>query len=345
MKKIGIIATLGPASRNFKVLKKMQQAGVDVVRLNFSHGSFQTHAQAVALIKRINRETGGRIKILQDLEGYRIRIGRLKKKHFTVKKNACFYLVKGKKQIGAKEIPFDYQGDLSLIKEEQLVYIDDGRIELKVEKVREDRLKVRVLRGEVISERKGVNLPGASLEFDIWGEKDRKALEFGLNLGVDFVAQSFVRDASDILKIKEMLAETKHSPQVIAKIENRPAVANIDEIIDVADMIMIARGDMGVCLPVFMVPIIQKEIIAKCLRRKRPVIVATQMLESMRQNPLPLRAEVSDVANAILDGADFLMLSAETAIGKYPVETVEMMKKIIDFTQNSPYYKHYSQGR
>ncbi len=336
---------MGPASRNFKILKKMQQAGVSTVRLNFSHGSFQTHAQAAALIKKINKTTQRKIKILQDLEGYRIRIGRLKRKHFAIKKDSYFYLVKGKKQKNSKEIPFDYQGDLSLIKEGQLVYIDDGRIELRVEKVKGERLKVRVLRGEVIAERKGVNFPGASLEFDTWGEKDRKALEFGLSLDIDFVAQSFVRDAADILKIKDILAKTKHSPQVVAKIENRSAVANIDEIIDAADMIMIARGDMGVCLPVFMVPIIQKEIIAKCLRKKRPVIVATQMLESMRQNPLPLRAEVSDVANAILDGADLLMLSAETAVGKYPVETVDMMRKIIDFTRNSPYYKHYSKNR
>jgi pyruvate kinase len=213
-----------------------------------------------------------------------------------------------------------------------------------VEKVKEDKLKVRVLRGDVISERKGVNLPGASLKFDSWGEKDRKALEFGLKLGVDFVAQSFVRGAYDVLEIKNIVARVKPRPKVVAKIENRAAVANIDEIIKVADMIMIARGDMGVCLPVFMVPIIQKEIIAKCLRRNKPVIVATQMLESMRQNPLPLRAEVSDVANAILDGANFLMLSAETAVGRYPVETVAMMRKIIDFTLNSSYFKRYSKN-
>ena len=228
-------------------------------------------------------------------------------------------------------IPFDYEGPLGEIKSGQFIYIDDGNIALMVTGHRKKTLKTKVIVGGLLKEHKGVNIPGVRLTFKGLSEKDRRDIGFCVENEVDYIAQSFVRTKDDILRIRELLFDK--DIQLIAKIENREGIKNIDEIINTSDGIMIARGDMGVSLPIYEIPIIQKEIIKKCNKAKKFVITATQMLESMTENRLPTRAEVTDVANAVIDGSDYVMLSAETAVGHHPVETVRMMNKIIKFTE------------
>lgn len=335
MVKAKIIATLGPASSTETILRKMMLKGMDVARLNFSHGTREAHLNCIRLIRKFNKKYRRHIRILGDLEGYRIRIGRLKNsKAVDLKKRQRLCLTQDDIIGEGNLIAFDYKGDLRDIKNGQYIYIDDGRIALAVEGHAKRCLKAKVLIGGMLKEHKGVNIPGVRLRFSGLTEKDGRDLRFAIDNRLDFIAQSFVRTKSDMLKIRDFLKGDLPKCQIIAKIENREGIRNIDEIIEVSDGIMIARGDMGISLPIYEVPIIQKEIIKKCNRAKKFVITATQMLESMVENHIPTRAEVTDVANAIIDGSDYLMLSAETAVGRYPVETVEMMNNIIKFTES-----------
>jgi pyruvate kinase len=236
---------------------------------------------------------------------------------------------------GPRTIPFDYKGDLDRIKPNQLIYIDDGNIVLRVKSTSASSIKAVVVEGGVLKERKGVNIPGVELEFEGITAKDKKDIEFGIKNGVDYIALSFVRDAGDVIEAAELIKPGLPKCRLIAKIESREAIKNIDEIIDVCDGIMVARGDMGVAVPIYEVPIIQKCIIKKCNAAKKFVITATQMLEHMTEHSRPTRAEVADVANAIIDGTDFVMLSAETAVGLFPHQSVMMMNDIIKFTEKS----------
>lgn len=336
MPKTKIIATLGPASSNYTVLRKMFAAGLDVVRLNFSHGSHEQHLESVKLVHQINNKYRRHIRIMQDLEGFRIRIGRFKGAKTRVLKNRTVaWLSNEPGAHGPKTIPFDYEGDLGRIEPKQLIYIDDGNLVLRVESVGDNSIKVRVLEGGILRERKGINIPGANLEFGGMTEKDRTDIEFGVKHGVDYIALSFVGDENDVLEAAELAKPRLPNCRLVAKIENREAIENIDEIIEAADGIMIARGDMGVAVPIYEVPIIQKRIIKKCNGAKKFVITATQMLEHMTEHSRPTRAEVTDVANAIIDGTDFVMLSAETAVGLFPYESVLMMNEIIKFTEQA----------
>ncbi len=336
MPKTRIIATLGPASSRYTVLRKMFAAGLDVVRLNFSHGSHKQHMESIGLVHRINKKYRRHIRIMQDLEGFRIRVGRLVgQKTRTLKNHTIVWLTKDQINTGPKKIPFDYHGDLGRIKPKQLIYIDDGNIILRVEDVSVSSIKARVIEGGILKERKGINIPGVDLEFEGLTKKDRRDIEFGIKAGVDYVALSFVRNAGDVLEAAELIKPRLPKCQIVAKIENRPAIANIDNIIKAVDGIMIARGDMGVSVPIYEVPIIQKRIIRKCNRSGKFVITATQMLEHMTEHSRPTRAEVTDVANAVLDGTDYVMLSAETAIGRFPYESVRMMNEIIKFTEQA----------
>ncbi len=336
MPKTKIIATLGPASGKYTVLRKMFTAGLDVARLNFSHGSHKQHMENIELVRRINKKYRRHIRIMQDLEGFRIRIGRLTGGKTRILKNRTIvWLTKDLTKTGPKKIPFDYHGDLDRIKPKQLIYIDDGNIILRVENVSLSSIKARVIEGGILKARKGINIPGVDLEFQGMTKKDRRDLEFGIKARVDYVALSFVRNADDILEAVELIKPRLPKCQIVAKIENRPAIENIDKIIKAADGIMIARGDMGVSVPIYEVPIIQKRIIRKCNRSGKFVITATQMLEHMTEHSRPTRAEVTDVANAVIDGTDFVMLSAETAIGRFPYESVKMMNEIIKFTEQS----------
>ncbi|MBL7210630.1 MAG: pyruvate kinase [Candidatus Omnitrophica bacterium] len=340
MVKTKIICTLGPASSREAVMTKMMRAGMDVVRLNFSHGNFKECYDRIRLIKDLNKKYRRHIRILGDLEGYRIRVGRFKEnKPIQVKKRQIVWLTQEDIQGEGSVIPFDYRGPLDKIEKGQHIYIDDGSIDLIVEAREKTRLKTRVSIPGPIKERKGINMPGVQLDFKGLSAKDREDIDFCLKNKVDSIAQSFVRNKEDILILRRYLKDSSNKLKIIAKIENREGIKNVDEIIRVSDGIMVARGDMGIAIPIYEVPIIQKEIIRRCNGAKKFVITATQMLESMTENIRPTRAEVTDVANAILDGTDYVMLSAETAVGKYPAESVAMMNGIIKFTEGSAIYK------
>jgi len=332
MVKTKIIATIGPASAAPKVLRKMMLAGLDVARINFSHAGLKAHLERLNLVKDLNKKYRRHIRLLGDLEGYRIRIGKL---------NCPIELEKGKTIFLTNEdvlgqnniVPFDYSGDLKDLKIGQHIYIDDGNICLVIKAHKKKYLETKVVVGGLLKENKGINIPQANLKFEGFTQKDKEDVEFCIKNKFDYIAQSFVRNKEDILKIRRLTKNKLPGCKIIAKIENRQGLKNLGEIIEASDGIMIARGDLGVSIPIYEVPVIQKEIIRKCKERKKFVITATQMLESMTENIRPTRAEVSDVANAIIDGSEFVMLSAETAVGNYPAEAVAMMHKIIKFTE------------
>jgi len=331
--KTKIICTLGPASSSVTVLRNMMKAGMDVVRLNFSHGTPKGHAQHIAAVRKLNKTYRRHLTILQDLEGFRIRIGNLKQP-VPLKKNQTV-LLSNRPDAAQSAIPFDYEGPLRDIKRGSSIFIDDGQIALYVTGVGRRALKTRVVTPGMIKRHKGINIPGVQLAFGDLTAKDKRDIAFGVRHRVDFIAQSFVRNATDIKHVREALGPYQKKCKVIAKIENAEGIRNIDTILDVTDGIMIARGDLGVSLPIYQVPVWQKRLIKKCRQRRKLTITATQMLESMTEHARPTRAEVSDVANAILDGSDCVMLSGETAMGRFPVQTVRMMDQIIKFTERS----------
>jgi len=334
MVKTKIICTIGPASGNKTILRKMMLAGMDVARLNFSHASHAEHKQRIVLIRQLNKRYRRHIRILQDLEGYRIRIGKFKSPQpIALRKRKIISLTNENILGDSNIIPFDYAGSLKNIKAGCRIFIDDGNIELLVKKSTKKELCAEVVVGGILKEHKGVNIPDVNLKFKGFKYKDKIDIEFGIENKVDYIAQSFVRSAEDMLELKKAIHGRLPGCKLIAKIENRQGINNIDEILEVSEGIMIARGDMGVSIPIYEIPIVQKKIIKKCNRASKFVITATQMLESMTQELRPTRAEVTDIANAILDGSDFVMLSAETAAGKYPVQAVKMMNEIIKFTE------------
>lgn len=334
MPKTKIICTLGPACANKIQLKDLISSGMSIARLNFSHGNDTEHQNFINLIRSLSRQCRRRVAILEDLEGFRIRIGRFKgRKEIPLNKKETFFLTNSWVLAENNIIPFDYDGPLSDIKAGKYIYIDDGNICLLVKSVSKKYIKTEVIIPGVLKENKGINIPDMVLRFKGLTSKDREDLEFGIRNKVDYIAQSFVRDKEDILEIRNLINERLAACKLIAKIENRQGIKNIDEIIDASDGIMIARGDMGVSMPIYEIPMLQKLIIKKCNHKRKFVITATQMLESMTEHMRPTRAEVTDVANAIIDGTDFLMLSAETASGKHPVEAVRMMRQVIDFTE------------
>ena len=333
--KTKIVATLGPASSSYSVLLKMVKSGLDVVRFNFSHGDHESHLRRMKTVKKINEKYRRRIRIMQDLEGFRIRVQKFKgAEQKPLVKGKKVWLIKEPDTGDPRMIPFDYKGDLKTIGVGQLIYIDDGNIILKVKNSLKSGIKAEVIEGGILKERKGVNMPGVRIPFSGVTPKDMKDLEFGIKHGVDYVAQSFVRTAKDIITIKDIVKEKLPKCQVVAKIESREAIKNIDSIIKVSDGIMVARGDMGMAVPIYEIAVIQKMIIKKCNHKKKFVITATQMLEHMTEHSRPTRAEVTDVSNAILDGTNFVMLSEESAAGSYPVESVKMMDQIIKFTES-----------
>jgi len=331
-----IIATLGPASSSYTVLRKMVAAGLDAVRLNFSHGSHKQHLANIELVGRVNEKYRRHIRIIQDLEGLRIRVGRFKDGKTRVLKNkTAVWLSSDASKDGPKTVPLDFEGDLTRIGPGQVIYMDDGNIAVRVETSSPDTIKARVIEGGVLKERKGINIPDVDFGLEGITEKDKADIKFGITHKVDYVALSFVRNASDVKQAVGLIKPKLPGCKIVAKIENRQAIKNIDSIITVTDGIMIARGDMGVSIPVYQVPIIQKQIIKKCNAAKKFVITATQMLEHMTEHSRPTRAEVADVANAVIDGTDFVMLSAETAVGRYPAECVRMMNEIIKYTERA----------
>ncbi len=328
-----IIATLGPASSDESMIAKMAARGMNVVRINFSHGTEKQHEGFIDLVRAVNKKYGHNIKLLQDLTGYRIRIGILKKA-WVLKKDDIIYMSNENKETG-DHVPFDYPGDIKVIKNNAQMFIDDGRLHLKVVGKVGKRLKLKVIQGGPLKSRKGINIPTLKLQSNIMTDQDRRDLDFGIKHGFDYIAQSFVRNKKDIQRVADIVKPSLPHCKVISKIESAEGVRNIDSIVEACDGIMVARGDLGVVLPLYQIPIVQKYIIRHCNRHKKLSITATQMLESMIDQGRPSRAEVSDIANAILDGTDFVMLSNETAVGQYPSRSVQVMSQIIEYTERS----------
>jgi pyruvate kinase len=338
MKKTKIICTIGPASHQTPLILRMAKAGMNVVRLNFSHGSHNDHLKVIENIKNLRKQSGINIGIMQDLCGPKIRVGPLPEGGIVLERNDIVYFYHGDHYLLEKDkavIPVNYPHLLQDVRENSKILLDDGLLELSVEKKQETRLCARVIRGGVLTSRKGINFPNQILTQRIPTEKDLEDLAFGIKHEVDFIALSFVQTADDIKCIREKLKQKKSRAHIIAKLERQVALNNIDEIIDSADGIMVARGDLGIETDIAMIPIHQKMIIRKCNLQSKPVIIATQMLDSMMRNPLPTRAEVTDVANAIYDGSDAIMLSGETAVGAYPLLAVQMMREITDNVEHN----------
>lgn len=336
-KKTKIICTLGPASQSVKTLTEMVKAGMNVARLNFSHGNYKNHALLIKNIRTVSLSLGVPIAIIQDLHGPKIRITGL---------SSPLKVKIGQTVVIGQDFKLDTQVAKS-IRPKQRILIEDGLIELEVKKVAAGKITCIALSAGKILPNKGVNLPRTTLKIPILTEKDINDLKFGLQHDVDYVALSFVRTRQDIVNLRKLIEKhcpkSLEQPKIIAKIEKPEAVKNFDSILGVSDAIMVARGDLGVEMPDNEVPIIQKNIIQKCLHASKPVIVATQMLDSMIRNPRPTRAEVSDVANAVIDQADCVMLSGETAFGRYPLKSVNAMARAIITTERSqflPGHKH-----
>jgi len=335
-RKAKIVATVGPSCSSSAMLLKMFQAGVDTFRLNFSHGDHEGHAAVYAAIRDIERAVGRPIGILQDLQGPKIRIGKLPDGKIAIEVGDTVRFAFSEDAVWKNTIPLPHPEVLAAIAPGSDLFIDDGRIRLKLTRLGADYADAVVTAGGLISDRKGVNLPNATLNLSPLTAKDRADLSFGLELGVDWVALSFVQRAGDLLEARGLIGD---KAGLIAKIEKPSALDCIDDIIGLADGIMVARGDLGVEIPPEDVPGRQKELVQACRRAVKPVIVATQMLDSMTVSPSPTRAEASDVATAIYDGADAVMLSAESASGSYPLEAVEMMDRIIRRTEEHKLYR------
>ncbi|MGA2023941.1 MAG: pyruvate kinase [Steroidobacteraceae bacterium] len=331
-----IVATLGPASSDLQCIQALVNAGADIFRLNFSHGTQDQHKERVDIIRRIERESGRPISILLDLQGPKLRIGSFAQGPITLEAGASFRLDLDPTAGGLERAPLPHREIFAAIHPGTELLLDDGKIRLLIEECGPDYANTRVLVGGALSERKGVNVPGVILPLSALTPKDRKDLEFGLDLGVDWVALSFVQRPEDITEVRALVAGRV---AIMAKLEKPAAVQCLDDIVAVSDSVMVARGDLGVEMAAEQVPSIQKRIVRACRAAGIPVIVATQMLESMITAPVPTRAEASDVATAVYDGADAVMLSAESASGKYPVEAVAMMNRIIVQVESDPYYR------
>ena len=340
--KTKIIATIGPATSSYEMLKKIIEAGVDVCRINFSHGEHDTHLEVINRIKQINEDMGTNICILGDLQGPKLRIGEVERGFIDLKRDEKVILTTEKCVGNKSKIYINYKSLAQDVKPGEKVLLDDGKIELKfLEIIDNVSVLAQVVVGGLLTSRKGFNLPNSKLSVPSLTEKDHLDLIFALKQDIDWIGLSFVREAKDISELREII--NKHNPRtrIIAKIEKPQAVKNFDAILKETDGVMVARGDLGVEMPMQKVPIIQKQIVEKCIIASKPVIIATQMMESMIENATPTRAEVNDVANAVLDGADAVMLSAETSVGKHALKTIQVVEKILGEveTNANPYYK------
>jgi len=335
-KKVKILATLGPAIRDAAHIRQLVEAGVNLFRLNFSHGEHADHAQRYQWVREVERELNQPIGVLMDLQGPKLRVGRFAEGKVQLVNGQSLRLDLDATPGDASRVNLPHPEIIEALQPGMSLLLDDGRLRLKVTAKQNDAVITEVIAGGELSDRKGVNVPEAVLQLSPLTEKDRRDLAFGLELGVDWVALSFVQRPEDIVEARELIGGKAF---LMAKIEKPSAVQHLEEIARLCDAIMVARGDLGVEVPAENVPRIQKDIVRTCRQLGRPVVVATQMLESMRFSPAPTRAEVTDVANAVAEGSDAVMLSAETASGDYPLETVQMMSKIIRQVENGPDYQ------
>ena len=339
-----VIATIGPVTRNKETLEKLVHEGVDVLRMNLSHDSHEEHLKTITYIREINEELGSQVAVLGDLQGPKLRVGVMENDLVVLEEGQEFSFVTTPCTGTAEKAYLSYDKLPADVSQGERILVDDGKLIFEVtESNGTDTVKTRVVAGGPLSSKKGVNLPNTKISQPSLTEKDRKDAAFLLDHQVDWLALSFVRKEKDILDLRKLVDAHPNNARIVAKIEKPEALEEIDEIIEAADAIMVARGDLGVEVDFHKVPLIQKSIIKKCHMKSKPVIVATQMMESMIQNPTPTRAEANDVANAVLDGADSVMLSGETSVGKYPVETIRNMQMIIDSTETEEYiyYKEH----
>ena len=335
IRKTKIIATIGPAISSRPILKKIIQKGVNVCRINFSHTSHEEAREVISLIKSINQELDVHTAILADLQGPKIRIGALSKP-IKIVKGEDFFITTNK--LSKKGVFVNYKNFAKDVKPKDVVLLDDGKLRLHVVSTDNKSLvKTKVVFGGILSSNKGVNLPNTRISLPCLTKKDLEDLDFVLSENISWIALSFVREAEDVLKLKRLIKKKKGTIGVISKIEKPEAIELIDEIISASDAVMVARGDLGVEVPAFRVPAYQKMIVTKAVQKAKPVIIATQMLESMTENAVATRAEVNDVANAVIDGADAVMLSGETSVGKFPLQTVDTMRSIIRDIEVSDY--------
>lgn len=342
MKRTKIICTIGPATESVEKIEALAKAGMNAARLNFSHGSYKHHSLLINNIRQVRKSLGAPLAIIQDLQGPRLRLGTLPQDGVAVKRGDIIGLYPENKKpmrlppgvIGlAAQTPID-----KIVKRGEIILIKDGLVKLRVQEIKNGIVLARVEQGDILTSNRGLNLPESKLPRAVLTAKDKADIKFGLKKKVDWFALSFVRNRQDVAALRRLLPKNReYQPKIIAKIECHEAVANFDEILSSSDAIMIARGDLGIELPSEQVPLLQKQFITKCLSAAKPVIVATQMLESMAVNPRPTRAEVSDVANAVIDHTDAVMLSAETSTGKYPLQACRMMATILKETEASRY--------
>ena len=346
MKKTKIVCTMGPNTDNREIMKELALNGMDVARFNFSHGDHAEHRHRLEILESVREELGIPIASLLDTKGPEIRTGKLKDGKKVTLKEGDLYTLTTEEIVGDETRGYiNYAGLAEDVKPGDRILIDDGLIELHVREVNGTDIVCRIENGGELGEKKGVNVPGVRVKLPALTDKDKEDIRFGVDAGFDFVAASFVRNADAIREIREILDEKGSAMQIIAKIENEEGIENIDSIIEASDGIMVARGDMGVEIPAEKVPHIQKKIIRKCNEACKIVITATQMLDSMIRNPRPTRAEVTDVANAVYDGTDAVMLSGETAMGKYPVDALKMMVSIALETEMHLDYAGYRQRK
>jgi pyruvate kinase len=335
MKKTKIVATLGPASSDKETLREMFHAGLNVCRLNFSHGAYADHSAVIQTIRELNTETGLNVAILADLQGPKIRTNEMENNGVELVNNSEVLIVTEKVVGTAQKFSINYAQLPQDVKPGERILLDDGKLALEVLSTNgKDEITAKVVHGGILSSKKGVNFPNTSISMPSLTEKDMADLQFALDQNVDWVGLSFVRSARDIIELKHIIAQRKCKAKVIAKIEKPEAIEDIDAIVKESDGLMVARGDLGVEVPYQNVPIIQKMLIKKCMSHAKPIIVATQMMESMITNISPTRAEVNDVANAVLDGADAVMLSGETSVGKFPVDVIKTMSNIVTEMEN-----------
>jgi pyruvate kinase len=328
---------LGPASTSRETIEALFNSGADVFRLNFSHGTHDDHQRRLDVIRSVEKDAGRPIGVLLDLQGPKLRIGTFANGPIALEKGAAFRLDLDAQRPGDNaRVSLPHPEIFAALKPQTNLLLDDGRVQLRIERCGADFAETTVVVGGTLSERKGVNVPDVVLPLSAMTEKDRRDLEFGMTLGIDWLALSFVQRVEDIVEVRQVVGDRVG---IVAKLEKPAAIGSLDAIVDEADAVMVARGDLGVEMPAEQVPAIQKRIVRACRKAGKPVIVATQMLESMVAAPVPTRAEASDVATAIYDGADAVMLSAESASGKYPVEAVRMMDLIILQTERDPYYR------
>ncbi len=333
-KRTKIVCTIGPASQDPAILKSLVEAGMNVCRLNFSHGTHESHAELIKKIREISAETGEPLAILQDLQGPKIRVGELPEEGVMLVAGKTIIFTSGQGEI-PKKIPVTYPDLHQDVKAGQRLLLDDGLLEVKVKSVKDKDVSCEIITGGKLTSHKGLNLPETKTSISAITDKDKDDIKFGVEQKVDWVALSFVRSADDIRELRRLIGDD--SIKVMAKVEKPEAVEQMDEIIAAVDGIMVARGDLGIEIPAERVPVVQKDLIAKCLMAAKPVIVATQMLDSMIRNPRPTRAEVSDIANAVIDHTDAVMLSGESASGAYPLEAVKIMAATVHETEESKY--------